>query len=53
VLVSGTTEEIYDAAREQGMRTLREDGLRAAVAGITSTDEVRRVTGDALTTRGG
>jgi type IV pilus assembly protein PilB len=52
VLVSGTTEEIYDAAREHGMRTLREDGLRSAVAGITSTDEVRRVTGDALAPHG-
>jgi type IV pilus assembly protein PilB len=47
VLVTGTTEEIFEAAREHGMRTLREDGLRLAVAGVTSTDEVRRVTGDA------
>jgi type IV pilus assembly protein PilB len=48
VLVEGTTEEIYAAARAQGMRTLREDGLRHAVGGVTSIDEVRRVTGDAI-----
>jgi type IV pilus assembly protein PilB len=48
VLVSGTTEEIFVAARDHGMRTLREDGLRNAVAGVTSIAEIRRVTGDAL-----
>ncbi len=48
VLVEGTTEEIFESAREQGMRTLREDGLRQAIAGVTSLDEVRRVTGDAV-----
>jgi type IV pilus assembly protein PilB len=31
-------------AREQGMRTLREDGLRKAVIGQTTLDEVLRVT---------
>lgn len=31
-------------AREMGMRTLREDGLRKVAAGITSLDEVMRVT---------
>ncbi len=30
--------------REGGMRTLREDGLRKALAGITTLDEVMRVT---------
>jgi hypothetical protein len=30
------------------MTTLREDGLRLAVAGLSSLDEVRRVTGDRL-----
>ena len=48
VLVKGSTEEIFEAARAQGMRTLREDGLRLAIAGVTSIDEVRRVTGDAI-----
>ena len=35
---------IRDRARSQGMRTLREDGLRKAVAGLTSLEEVIRVT---------
>jgi type II secretory ATPase GspE/PulE/Tfp pilus assembly ATPase PilB-like protein len=30
------------------MKTLREDGLRLSLAGITSLEEVRRVTGDRL-----
>ena len=47
-LVERSTEEIFSAAVEQGMRTLREDGLRLCLAGVTSFDEVRRVTGDRL-----
>jgi len=31
-------------ARENGMRTLREDGLRKAISGMTTLDEVFRVT---------
>jgi general secretion pathway protein E/type IV pilus assembly protein PilB len=35
-------------AREMGMRTLREDGIRKAQAGLTTCDEVIRATvGDA------
>jgi type IV pilus assembly protein PilB len=52
LLIKGSTDEIFEGAREQGMRTLREDGLRLALAGVTSIDEVRRVTGDAITPRG-
>ena len=45
---SAPTDQIRDRARELGMRTLREDGLRKAVAGITTLEEVFRVTmGDA------
>jgi type IV pilus assembly protein PilB len=34
-------------AREMGMRTLREDGARKVLAGLTTTDEViRATTGD-------
>jgi type IV pilus assembly protein PilB len=40
------TEEIYAAAVEQGMTTLRQDGVRLCLAGITSLGEIRRVTGD-------
>jgi len=38
------TVELRQKARELGMRTLREDGLRKAVAGITTLEEVFRVT---------
>jgi type II secretory ATPase GspE/PulE/Tfp pilus assembly ATPase PilB-like protein len=35
-------------AREMGMRTLREDGARKVLAGLTTADEVvRATTGDA------
>jgi general secretion pathway protein E/type IV pilus assembly protein PilB len=36
--------ELRVRARETGMRTLREDGLRKVVANITTLDEVLRVT---------
>ena len=38
------TAEIRDAARRNGMRTLRDDGLRKAVAGSTTLAEVIRIT---------
>ena len=31
-------------ARELGMRTLREDGIRKVLAGITAPEEILRVT---------
>jgi general secretion pathway protein E len=37
--------EILDAGRKQGMRTLREDGDRWLEAGVSSLEEVLRVTG--------
>jgi type IV pilus assembly protein PilB len=46
--VEGSTEELAEAAVEQGMTTLRQDGLRLCVEGITSLDEVRRVIGDRI-----
>jgi type IV pilus assembly protein PilB len=45
-LIGGSTEEIFAAALEQGMKTLRDDGIRQCLAGVTSLEEVRRVTGD-------
>jgi type IV pilus assembly protein PilB len=43
--VSGSTEaEIARAAREEGMLTLKEDGLEKARAGLTSIEEIARVT---------
>ena len=47
-LIEASTEEIFAAAVEAGMVTLREDGLRLCRAGVSSLDEVRRVTGDRL-----
>ena len=39
-----SSTELRTKARELGMRTLREDGLRKVVAGITTLEEVLRVT---------
>ena len=46
VLLDGSTDEIFDAAVAAGMRTLREDGIRQSLAGVTTLEEVRRITGD-------
>jgi type IV pilus assembly protein PilB len=48
LIESGSTDEIFAEAVAEGMTTLREDGLRLAVMGASSLDEVRRVTGDRL-----
>jgi type IV pilus assembly protein PilB len=47
-LIEASTEEIFAAAVEEGMTTLRNDGIRLCVAGTSSVDEIRRVTGDRL-----
>jgi type IV pilus assembly protein PilB len=47
-LIEGSTEEIFAAAVEQGMRTLKQDGIRLCLDGIASVDEINRVTGDRL-----
>ena len=47
-LIEASTDEIFAAAVEDGMTTLREDGMRLCRAGISSIDEIRRVTGDRL-----
>jgi general secretion pathway protein E len=46
--IEASTEEIFAAAVEAGMTTLREDGIRLCRAGISSLEEIRRVTGDRL-----
>jgi general secretion pathway protein E len=38
--------QLFVAAEQGGMRTMREDGERLVRAGITSLEEVLRVTGD-------
>jgi len=47
-LIEASTEEIFAAAVGAGMMTLREDGIRLCRAGVTSLEEVHRVTGDRL-----
>jgi len=47
-LINSSTEEIFAAAVEDGMTTLRHDGLRLVYGGVSSLDEIRRVTGDRI-----
>jgi type IV pilus assembly protein PilB len=44
-LIGASSREIESMAVAEGMLTLREDGVRLAVAGVTSIEEVRRVLG--------
>jgi type IV pilus assembly protein PilB len=44
--LDGSTEEIFAAAVAQGMRTMRDEGVRLVLDGVSSFDEIRRVTGD-------
>ncbi|OGL00452.1 MAG: type II secretion system protein GspE [Candidatus Rokubacteria bacterium RIFCSPHIGHO2_12_FULL_73_22] len=44
ILHSTFAGEIQDVARKQGMRTLREAGLQKALEGVTTVEEVLRVT---------
>jgi len=47
VLDGASTQRLREAARAEGMRTLRDAGMLAALDGRTSIDEVLRETGDA------
>ncbi len=44
ILERASTAEIRARARQAGMRTLRESGLRAVLDGVTTLEEVRRET---------
>jgi type II secretory ATPase GspE/PulE/Tfp pilus assembly ATPase PilB-like protein len=44
VLKNASTDQIRDAARKQGMKTLAEDGWRLVRLGITTVEEVLSVT---------
>lgn len=44
IFAKATATSLRRYARECGMRSLREDGLRKAIAGITTLEEVMRVT---------
>ncbi len=48
-LIERSTEEIFAAAVKAGMTTMRQDGIRVVLAGVTSLAEVRRVTGERMT----
>ena len=47
-LIEASTDEIFDAAVRNGMTTLRQDGLRLCLEGVSSLEEIRRVTGERL-----
>lgn len=40
------SSSLESAARKEGLRTLYEDGLRLALSGVTSLEEILRVTND-------
>ena len=46
VIARKSTNEIKQQAITEGMSTLREDGWRKVLAGITTIEEVLRVTGE-------
>ena len=46
-LFAASTEEIFAAARTQGMTSLHEAGMRLCREGVSSVEEIRRVIGDA------
>ena len=45
-LVDASTDEIHDAAVGAGMTTLNQDGVRLCLEGVSSLEEIRRVTGE-------
>ena len=47
-LLESTTDDIHHAAVEAGMTTLHEDGIRLCLEGVSSLEEIRRVTGERL-----
>jgi len=44
VLKRARENEVKQIARNEGMRTLREDGMLKVLAGLTSLEEILRVT---------
>jgi type IV pilus assembly protein PilB len=47
-LVRASTDEIFAAAVQEGMKTMKQDGLRLALEGVTALSEIHRVTGNRL-----
>lgn len=46
VMTHAQAHQIEELALKQGMRTMYEDGMRKAVLGLTTIEEVMRVTSD-------
>jgi len=44
IAISANAEELYDLARENGLKLIVEDGVAKILEGITSITEVCRVT---------
>jgi type IV pilus assembly protein PilB len=49
--IAGTTRDLQQAANAAGFRTLAHDGLRLAIEGKTSVEEVARITGGTVERR--
>ena len=49
ILERASSDALLEAARLEGMRTMREDGLEKVRQGITSVPEVLRVVGSTRT----
>ena len=47
-LLETSTDEIHHAAVQAGMTTLHQDGVRLCLEGVSSLEEIRRVTGERL-----
>jgi len=52
ILRSASAGQIRDAARSEGLRLMNEDGWRLVADGVTTVDEVLRVTKDSVVTNG-
>jgi type II secretory ATPase GspE/PulE/Tfp pilus assembly ATPase PilB-like protein len=44
ILRKASSRELFDLARKAGLRTLREDGINKVLAGVTTIEEIARVT---------
>ena len=44
IMKKGSSHELYRQARREGMESLRDSGLKKVISGITSLDEVLRIT---------
>jgi type IV pilus assembly protein PilB len=52
ILGNNSPSEIMEAARKDGMIMMKEDGILKALQGITSLEEIRRVTGEIFGKKG-